>query len=218
MGINCSSLNENNSIIFEKDQSIGSIKFNTISYEKNESFNQILENINYCKTENSPNYLNLKNINIINSNNNKISITENINNDILNQIVKNDKENSFNIADDIRSNHSSNSLIEHGAVLNDNNSFFNNEDILYATEKLIEYEINEKKKENDIIKNQFLEKNKNKNIINNDNNNNNNEIKLINNEEFENFNYNKIKTATALGLNIDLFNNNENIITDKKKI
>ena len=136
MGINCSSLNENNSIIFEKDQSIGSIKFNTISYEKNESFNQILENINYCKTENSPNYLNLKNINIINSNNNKISITENINNDILNQIVKNDKENSFNIADDIRSNHSSNSLIEH--VLN------NHEDIL--TEKLIKYGINEKKK------------------------------------------------------------------------
>ena len=88
----------------------------------------------------------MKNKNIINLNKNKNSIVENINNDDLNQIVKNDKENSYDIADDIRSIHSSNSLIEHGAVLNDNNSFINNEDILYATEKLIEYENSENKK------------------------------------------------------------------------
>ena len=205
MGINYSSLNENNSMIFQKEQSIDSIKINTISYEKNESFNQILENINYCKTENSKD-LNLKNKNIINLNKNKNSIVENINNDDLNQIVKNDKENSYNIADDIRSIHSSNSLIEHGAVLNDNNSFINNEDILYATEKLIEYEINEKKKENDIIKNQFFKKTNNINIYKNNNNEkNNNVIKSIDNEEMDNFNYNKIKTATVLSLNIDLF-------------
>ena len=35
--------------------------------------------------------------------------------------VKNDIENSYNIADEIRSDYTSNTLMEHGAVLNDNN-------------------------------------------------------------------------------------------------
>ena len=80
-------------------------------------------------------------------------------------------------------------------------------------------------KKNDIIKNQFFEKTNNINIYKNNNNGkkNNNVIKSIDNEEIDNFNYNKIKTATVLSLNIDLFNNNEKknnndyLIIDKRK-
>ena len=146
MGIKCSSTNEKNSLDPENISHINdTIKFNqqeSNDIHKNDSFNQILNNINneygslnLNKIENNINedYQSFSS-NKIGNNNSNINSEENS----YNQIVKNDIENSYNIADEIRSDYTSNTLMEHGAVLNDNNSFFNNEDIIYATDKLIE--------------------------------------------------------------------------------
>ena len=143
MGTKCSSINKINTSSPQNISSMNdTIKFNQIESnegQKNDSFNQILQNINEYQIENSKQYSDESN-SIYTNNNNSNNNNSNLNNnsDNVDGRVKNDIENSYNIADDIRSSFNSNSIIEHGAVLNDNNSFFNNEEILYATDKLIE--------------------------------------------------------------------------------
>ena len=206
------------------------IKLNPLnSNEKNETLNQIFENIDYYPEKKPKNIINESSINTINTNKkNSSNMTIKKNNNIYDKNnsnslikVKNDIENSYNIADEIRSNYNfNNSLIEHGAVLNDNNSFFKNEDIIFITNKLNDLE-NESEHyfNNNLNNNNFSENfSKNSESENEDYSNNLNK-KIINLKEFDNFNYSKIKNTTSLGLNINLFDkdkkNDENL--NKKK-
>ena len=109
--------NHNDSIINE------TIQFNQNDFNLKDSFNQMLVNLDDFSEKGTELIFN-------NENNSNIPI---INNDI---------ENSYNIADDIRSQY--NFIIGHEVVLNDTNYYLNNEKILYAIDKLFE-----KKEESD---------------------------------------------------------------------
>ena len=120
MGLICLKKNEknhNDSIINE------TIQFNQNDFNLKDSFNQMLVNLDDFSEKGTELIFN-------NENNSNIPI---INNDI---------ENSYNIADDIRSKY--NFIIGHEVVLNDTNYYLNNEEILYAIDKLFE-----KKEESD---------------------------------------------------------------------
>jgi len=196
MGLICLKKNEknhNDSIINE------TIQFNQNDFNLKDSFNQMLVNLDDFSEKGTELIFN-------NENNSNIPI---INNDI---------ENSYNIADDIRSQY--NFIIGHEVVLNDTNYYLNNEEILYAIDKLFE-----KKEESDKeikkikldINNDLMIKRKK-----NDENKNNNEdvfkISLIERKK-ENNELNKPKTNLISNFreDINLFDNYDKKINIPQK-
>ena len=114
--------------------------------------------------------------------------------------IKNDFENSYYISDDIKTNY--NFIIGHDAVLNDNNNFLNNKEIISEIDKLFE----------DIEKIKTCNKQEKENKDN----------RLINekdifkkeqnlNDEKNDIKYEKIKTASNLCFNVNLFDNDKKI-------
>ena len=212
MGTNCSSAKEINTSSPQNVSSMNdTIKFNQVESnegQKNDSFNQILENINEYQIENSKQFSDENNSIYMNNNNDNSNL--NNNSDNIDQRVKNDIENSYNIADDIRSSFASNSLIEHGAVLNDNNSFFNNDELLYATDKLIEIH-DEFQKDKQVMdfksKMENLKSNKKKkddNINNDDNFLKTKKLTLIGESKDDDISNTRIKMSTILDMNSNL--------------
>ena len=109
--------------------------------------------------------------------------------------IKNDYENSYYINDDVKTNY--NILIGHDAVLNDSNKYLNNKEVIKEINKLFEaIEDNEKKNKNNIEENkEDIFKIKELNL--------NEEDKEKKNE------YLKIKTASDLCLDVNLFHNDK---------
>ena len=114
--------------------------------------------------------------------------------------IKNDFENSYYISDDIKTNY--NFIIGHDSVLNDNNNFLNNKEIISEIDKLFE----------DIEKIKTCNKQEKENKDN----------RLINekdifkkeqnlNDEKNDIKYEKIKTASNLCFNVNLFDNDKKI-------
>ena len=210
MGTKCNSAKEINTSSPHNVSSMNdTIKFNQIESnegQKNDSFNQILDNINEYQIENSKQFSD-ENNSIYTNNNDNSNVNNNTDN--IDQRVKNDIENSYNIADDIRSSFTSNSLIEHGAVLNDNNSFFNNDEILYATDKLIEIH-EEFQKDKQVLdfksKMENLKTNKKKKDDNNDENIiKTKKVSLIGESKDDEISNTRIRNSTILEMNNNLF-------------
>ncbi len=120
--------------------------------------------------------------------------------------IKNDFENSYYISDNIKTNY--NFIIGHDAVLNDNNNFLNNKEIISEIDKLFE----------DIEKIKTCNKQEKENKDN----------RLINekdifkkeqnlNDEKNDIKYEKIKTASNLCFNVNLFDNDKKIKNNNVK-
>ena len=114
--------------------------------------------------------------------------------------IKNDFENSYYISDDIKTNY--NFIIGHDAVLNDNNNFLNNKEIISEIDKLFE-DIEKIKTSNKQEK-----ENKDNRLIN--------EKDIFKkdpnlNDEKNDIKYEKIKTASNLCFNVNLFDNDKKI-------
>ena len=114
--------------------------------------------------------------------------------------IKNDFENSYYISDDIKTNY--NFIIGHDAVLNDNNNFLNNKEIISEIDKLFE-DIEKIKTSNKQEK-----ENKDNTLIN--------EKDVFKkepnlNDEKNDIKYEKIKTASNLCFNVNLFDNDKKI-------
>ena len=114
--------------------------------------------------------------------------------------IKNDFENSYYISDDIKTNY--NFIIGHDSVLNDNNNFLNNKEIISEIDKLFE--------DIEKIKTSIKQEKENK------------DNRLINekdifkkdpnlNDEKNDIKYEKIKTASNLCFNVNLFDNDKKI-------
>ena len=114
--------------------------------------------------------------------------------------IKNDFENSYYISDDIKTNY--NFIIGHDAVLNDKNNFLNNKEIISEIDKLFE-DIEKIKTSNKQEK-----ENKDNRLIN--------EKDIFKkdpnlNDEKNDIKYEKIKTASNLCFNVNLFDNDKKI-------
>lgn len=114
--------------------------------------------------------------------------------------IKNDFENSYYISDDIKTNY--NFIIGHDSVLNDNNNFLNNKEIISEIDKLFE-DIEKIKTSNKQEK-----ENKDNRLIN--------EKDIFKkdpnlNDEKNDIKYEKIKTASNLCFNVNLFDNDKKI-------
>ena len=114
--------------------------------------------------------------------------------------IKNDFENSYYISDDIKTNY--NFIIGHDSVLNDNNNFLNNKEIISEIDKLFE-DIEKIKTSNKQEK-----ENKDNRLIN--------EKDIFKkdpnlNDEKNDIKYEKIKTASNLCFNVNLSNNDKKI-------
>ena len=126
--------NDNENVIINTQETV---KINNLSPEiikQNKSFENIIQ-----KYSNNNNEEELKNFDSNNNDKNENLSNKNNSTDLI-TLVKNDIENTYNIAEDIISIYSANSIIEHGAVLNDDNSFFNNNEQLDEVEQIIEEE------------------------------------------------------------------------------
>ena len=110
--------------------------------------------------------------------------------------IKNDFENSYYISDDIKTNY--NFIIGHDSVLNDNNNFLNNKEIISEIDKLFE--------DIEKIKTSIKQEKENKdNTLINEKDVFKKEPNL--NDEKNDIKYEKIKTASNLCFNVNLFNN-----------
>ena len=114
--------------------------------------------------------------------------------------IKNDFENSYYISDDIKTNY--NFIIGHDAVLNDNNNFLNNKEIITEIDKLFE--------DIEKIKTSIKQEKENKdNTLINEKDVFKKEPNL--NDEKNDIKYEKIKTASNLCFNVNLFDNDKKI-------
>ena len=114
--------------------------------------------------------------------------------------IKNDFENSYYISDDIKTNY--NFIIGHDAVLNDNNNFLNNKEIISEIDKLFE--------DIEKIKTSIKQEKENKdNTLINEKDVFKKEPNL--NDEKNDIKYEKIKTASNLCFNVNLFDNDKKI-------
>ena len=114
--------------------------------------------------------------------------------------IKNDFENSYYISDDIKTNY--NFIIGNDAVLNDNNNFLNNKEIITEIDKLFE--------DIEKIKTSIKQEKENKdNTLINEKDVFKKEPNL--NDEKNDIKYEKIKTASNLCFNVNLFDNDKKI-------
>ncbi len=120
--------------------------------------------------------------------------------------IKNDFENSYYISDDIKTNY--NFIIGHDAVLNDNNNFLNNKEIITEIDKLFE--------DIEKIKTSIKQEKENKdNTLINEKDVFKKEPNL--NDEKNDIKYEKIKTASNLCFNVNLFDNDKKIKNNNVK-
>ena len=180
--------NNNENVIINTQETV---KINNLSPEiikQNKSFDNIIQKYS---NNNNNNEEELKNFDSNNNDKNENLSNKNNSTDLI-TLVKNDIENTYNIAEDIISIYSANSIIEHGAVLNDDNSFFNNNEQLDEVEQIIEEEnlLNNEKTKKFSCKIQIIETKVKKKNVNNNNKNNNNENNINNKSNYnENNNY-----------------------------